>query len=529
MQPRRIRLIIIIPALMLLLTLGVGIVNYEITSVILEHHADRTVRAVLDDLSVRILAWSLIITFVALLFGLALAYSIVRPIKTITQTAQDITRGQIDRKVTLPTQPPEIGELGSSFNSVVDYLNALFEERNRYVLESFSGGLITTDTRGTITAMNSAAESLLQVSAKHVVGKSLLGILRNYDPPAVALIAIIEDVLAYPARGGVTSRPVTFPPVRPPARAGAGSTGESAAPTALLVNTSVMRDLSGKPFGCIINFRDLSKIQAFHARMQRADNLAALGSFAMGIAHELRNPLAAIKGMTQLLYSDTVESTAARDYCNRIIREVERLDRVIQAIHDFSHQEVSPPRECDLNAIAHDALELARNRSAEAGGARAGKRGAPRDLPPDHIGAGVQAGSRGGLGQGITIVEQYAELPRCRLQPERTMQALLNIIINAFEATAPGETVALRSRLDGSARDGRSLALEITNTGSRIGKADIEKIFDPFYTTKPDGTGLGLPIAYQIVTYNNGEISVKSDADGTTFIVRFPPAESVGS
>jgi two-component system sensor histidine kinase AtoS len=482
MERRRIRLVILIPALMLLLTLGVGIVNYQITATSLQHHPERTVRAVLQDLSARILTWSLVITAIAVLFGVALAYSIVRPIRSITRTAQDITRGQLDRKVRLPIQPLEIGELGSSFNSVVDYLNQLFSERNRFVLESFSGGLLTTDTSGNVTQMNSAAENLLHISATRAIGKNLIALLRELGS-ADELIPVIVDMITH--KRVVTAKPVTV---------------QTRPATLLQVNSAIMKDRTGHSFGYVINFRDLSKIQEFHARMQRADNLAALGSFAMGIAHELRNPLAAVKGITQLLYSQTEESTTARTYCTRIIREVDRLDRVIQAIHDFSHQEPAASEATNLNVIAHDALELARIRLA-----------AKRPGPPP-----------------ITVIENYAQLPRCRIQPERTMQALLNIIINALEATPSGGTATLRSFLDLSDKAGaKHVALEISNTGTPIPEDQVEKIFDPFYTTKPDGTGLGLPIAYQIVTYNNGEISVTSNDEKTTFTVRFPLAEDL--
>src|SRR5205814_5240405 len=111
-------------------------------------------------------------------------------------------------------------------------------------------------------------------------------------------------------------------------------------------------------------------------------------------------------------------------------------------------------------------------------------------------------------------------LPKTIVSHGKIIQALLNIIINAYQATPPGGRVMASTRL--VAGDTLPLRILIFNTGSSITPADMLKIFKPFYTTKDSGTGLGLPIAYQIVTHHGGDIQVQSEDEGVTFTVKLP-------
>ena len=477
-ERRRLRLVIAIPTLVVLFTIGVGILNYQVANYYASKTDNQALKSVLDVVAIRILLFSLVVSVVALAFGMGLAYSIIYPIRRMTETARSIATGDLSRKVEIP-YANEIGELGKSFNTMIDYLNDIFQERNRYILESFSGGLITTDIRGNITTMNSAAEKVLCSSVDTTVGRNLLEIVKKWDEEG-AFYEILSDIIK--EQRPTSSREILF-------------TSPRQETYSLSVSTSLLKDKSGNPFGCVLNFRDLSALKSFHTQMQRADHLAAIGSFATGIAHEIRNPLSSIRGMAQLLAEDFAQDKKGKHYVNQIVREVDRLEKVIRSILDFSQPESTRPVPCDVNQLLAGALALCKSRF----------------------------GSENNCA--FRIRETYGILPLCRLQADKITQAFLNIILNAFEATPPQGTVILRTYFDERDKKGKSITVEIANTGSTIRESEIERIFEPFYTTKDTGTGLGLPIAYQIVSYNQGTIEVRSLQDWTKVIMKFPAIE----
>jgi two-component system sensor histidine kinase AtoS len=477
-ERRRLRLVIAIPTLVVLFTIAVGVLNYEVVDYYANKSDNLHLKSVLDHVATEILLFSSVISIVALAFGIGLAYSIIHPIRRMTETARSIATGDLSRKVEIP-YADEIGELGKSFNTMIAYLNDLFQERNRYILESFSGGLVTTDIRGNITAMNSAAEKVLCSAAETAIGRNLLDLIKKWDEEG-EFYEILRDIIEL--QRPTSSREILF-------------TSPRQEVFSLSISTSLLKDKSGNPFGCVVNFRDLSALKSFHTQMQRADHLAAIGTFATGIAHEIRNPLSSIKGIAQLLAEDFQEGEKGRHYVSQIVKEVDRLEKVIRSILDFSQPEPTRPVPCDVNQLLAGALALCRSRFCASNNSNFG------------------------------IRETYGILPRCKLQADKITQAFLNVILNAFEATPPQGTIILRTYFDERDKKGKPITIEIANTGSTIPEGEIERIFEPFYTTKENGTGLGLPIAYQIISYNQGTIEVRSLKDWTKFIMKFPAIE----
>jgi signal transduction histidine kinase len=258
----------------------------------------------------------------------------------------------------------------------------------------------------------------------------------------------------------------------------------------LSVNTSIIRDRRDEVFGLIINFRDVAELRKFHEQMNRTDRLATLGTFAAGLAHEIRNPLGAIKGVAQLLAEDVKSNPKALEYTQIIVKEVNRLDALVREVYEFSQPSETPARATNLNTLARDTLMLAlRN---------------PKSSPRP----------------GVKVVEKYGELPDCHLSRDKITQALLNIVINAFQATPDEGTIALTTTfVDGTQLP---LRIDIHNTGSSIPPEELGRIFEPFYTSKETGSGLGLSIAFQIISHHGGDVLVRNDNDGVGFTVRLP-------
>ncbi|MCX7625484.1 MAG: ATP-binding protein [Candidatus Sumerlaeaceae bacterium] len=409
---------------------------------------------------------------VGALVGLAVAYSITLPVQKLIRLSHRVARGDFTERSNIE-RLDDFAMLGRSFDSMVDSLNRFIELRNRFILESFTGGLITLDLSGSITAMNSAAERLLGIDARSASGKSFEEVLGA--PEFELLRHAIREALW--EKQSLRSRKIL---IQTPA-------GEM---KTLLLNATPMKELDGSLFGLIVNFRDYDEWERFHREMARTDQLAALGTFAAGLAHELRNPLGAIRGLAQLLGEEPTLPERCREYIRVIVKECERLENLVREIHDYSQPQSKPETEVDINLVVQRALTLAK------------------------------CNMRTPLPEGLRFVESLGNVPPIRANAERLTQALMNILANAIEATPANGEIRVTTRLKEEPQP--TLLVEIENTGAPIDAEILDKVFEPFFTTKDSGTGLGLSIAHQIVASHGGRISLANVTDGVRVSVELP-------
>jgi len=241
--------------------------------------------------------------------------------------------------------------------------------------------------------------------------------------------------------------------------------------------------------GSLVVLRDLREVRRLEAEVRRRDKLAAVGNLAAGVAHEIRNPLSSIRGYAAYFGGKFAPGSDDRQAAEIMVREVDRLNRVISELIEFA-------RPSDLKRRPVRLMDLAGH--------------AARLIRPD------------ALANGITIeVFDGGEDVEVSADPDRLAQALLNLCLNAVQAMESGGVMGLRT---GRAADGRAF-LEVTDTGSGIDPAERDRLFDPYYTTKSRGTGLGLPIAHKIVAAHGGEIRLTArEHGGTSAMVVLPVA-----
>jgi signal transduction histidine kinase len=244
--------------------------------------------------------------------------------------------------------------------------------------------------------------------------------------------------------------------------------------------------------------------------MKEKDRLAVLGQMAAGLAHEIRNPLGAIKGAAQLLADpgdDTELDESSREFVGIIIEEVDRLDTVVGSVLDLARQDTDVVAPIDVNAVVRRTLQV--------------------------IGADWAEMS-------ISIVTELdEELPRVAIAPDQLRQVLLNLLRNASQAMRGAGNIRVRtrarrrlaSRWEGTSDETEQVMISVRDNGPGIAPATLKNIFLPFYTTKEDGTGLGLAICQRIVQGYGGLIEVHSrEGVGTTFDVVLPAAmEALGT
>ena len=224
-------------------------------------------------------------------------------------------------------------------------------------------------------------------------------------------------------------------------------------------------------------------------QLRRADRLSALGELSAGMAHEIRNPLGAIRGTAEILREDVAKDDPKYEFAEILIREVERLNGVLEDFLRFARPAPIEPGFFQLNLLVREVLDLVRQQASNS-----------------HVELNFKAG-------------EIDEIPG---QAEQIRQALLNLILNALQAMPDGGRLTVATRLvDNQAR------IVVADSGQGIAEEDRQRIFNPFVTTRSEGTGLGLAIVASIISDHNGYIRVRDNHPrGSKFIIELPAGRS---
>jgi len=232
--------------------------------------------------------------------------------------------------------------------------------------------------------------------------------------------------------------------------------------------------------------------------MRRADRLASLGTLAAGLAHEIRNPLVAIKTFTQLLPERFEDEEFRTHFTNIASSEVDRISQFITELLNFARSSDPRLEFEDINSILEGMILLTSNETKK---------------------------------KQISIVKNYApDLPLVQLDREQIKQVFLNILLNAIEATPEKGEILVKTRSFEKPGGEPYIQVEFTDNGRGIPAERLEDIFTPFFTTKEKGSGLGLSISQQIVQDHKGYINVESELNkGTSFFINLPLNQETGT
>ncbi len=221
-------------------------------------------------------------------------------------------------------------------------------------------------------------------------------------------------------------------------------------------------------------------------QLRRADRLSALGELSAGMAHEIRNPLGAIKGAVEILRDDYQPDQPKYEFIQILLRESDRLNHIVQEFLGFARPKSPEFQLVDLNEALESVLVLTAQEARKSGVS------VQKKLDPS--------------------------IGKRRLDSGLLKQAFLNLILNAIQAMPGGGVLTIESSLRSGA-----ISVKITDTGTGIPEENRKKLFSPFFTTKKNGTGLGLAITYRIIENHRGTIDVTSQAGrGSTFTVTIP-------
>lgn len=350
------------------------------------------------------------------------------------------------------------------------------QEFREHVLDSMASALVAVNMRGEILTFNRAAEELLEFTEAELIGQPF-GDRFGTDGHMVVTQTLEHGQEI--AREEVTLRDRVGTPV----------------PVSL--STSLLRNERRNVYGAIATFVDLRPLKRAEEHARRLDRLAALGRFTSSVAHEIRNPLTGIATGVQFLERGMKGESPQREHVDFILREIKRLDRIVQDLFDITHPRGLQPRVEPLENTVGRAVQVLRGTLEE---------------------------------KGITVkVTASPRTPAVPHDGDQIEQVFINLVKNAAEASSSGQAIDVTIQPGAPpAKPHGGLAasgavVRVRDHGSGITPEHLKTIFEPFFTTKQSGTGLGLYICHDIVKRHGGQLSVQSEAGhGTTFTVELP-------
>jgi PAS domain S-box-containing protein len=428
------------------------------------------------------------------------ARRIARPVERLAEGAAAIARGELHQRIE-PATSDEIGRLALAFNHMASQLQrqrtaleaAHAELRQRFaelsdlksytdhIFASLTSGIVTLDLEGRVVTLNPAAERLTGRSAAAVRGRPAAEVFAAVPE----LSQVMAETLVRRVSGCVVG--VIPAPSMP-------------SPVPVEVTTAPLKGAGGDDLGVVAVLRDLSAERQLEEQLRRSDRLAAVGTLAAGLAHEIKNPLTSVLTFTRHLSRRFGDERFRQRFQSVVPRELERINGIVEDLLRLARRTRLSFRAVQLPSLLDQAIEL--------------------------YGERIET-------RRIVVARRYAPgLPPVQADPEHLYQALVNLVANALDVMDEGGTLTLRTgwaedaertRPGERSTQGHRVRVEIEDTGPGISASESANVFNPFFTTKPSGTGLGLAIAHKIVEDHGGAITFRSTPGrGTTFAVVLP-------
>lgn len=346
------------------------------------------------------------------------------------------------------------------------------------IVRSISSGVFTTDQEGRITSFNPAAHEVTGYTFPDVQGR------------------LWQEVFNWHPDGRSHDADVTSPPLR----FEVDCFHANGSCLVLGMTVSPLQE-QGTQRGLVGVFKDLTQIRYLEEEMRRREWLANLGEMSAGMAHEIRNPLGALAGAMQMLRQDVGSDETSQKLMDIAIREARRLDNIITEFLQYARPPALNLAEQDLNKVLADTLDLIQH----------------------------EARSR----TGITIVSRLPPTALvAKVDQDQLKQVFWNLSVNAFDAMSGGGTLTIATglrRVEVGGRRESVIEISFQDNGEGIPKQNFDKIFLPFFTTKKEGSGLGLAQVHRIVELHDGWIKVESEVGaGARFVVCLPQTPETG-
>jgi two-component system sensor histidine kinase PilS (NtrC family) len=350
-------------------------------------------------------------------------------------------------------------------------------ELHRRIFDNVSSGLLTTDVHGRITSFNPEAERITGWIAAEMIGAPLV---RLFPEPGML-------------PGAASSESAPALPEGPASRLRCSFTNREGELLHLGLSRSLLRDADGAPEGSVLIFQDLTRVVEMEEELRRSERLAAVGQLAAGLAHEVRNPLASLSGAIELLERDLPELGPSATRLIRIVkRETARLNRLVSDFLAYARPGSKRRERVWLRELLLELEQL------------------------------VESGEPGRIRLELDVSEELA----VDADPDQLLQVFWNLVLNAVQAEPEDGIVRLRAARaapEESERD--AVEVEVCDRGVGIPPEVLDRIMEPFFTTKPKGAGLGLATVHRAVEAHGGSLQIRSEiGHGTSVRLLLPAA-----
>jgi len=347
--------------------------------------------------------------------------------------------------------------------------------KNRFmanILRDSADAIITMDPDNIVTSWNKGAESIFGYFANEIIGKSVDILV----PPELREMRELESIgRRFRAHGAVRSHQTER------------ITRDGRRIQVIFTRTAI-RDDSGNIIGSSSVVKDVTSFRSLERQLADAEHLATLGELSAGLAHEIKNPLAGIKGAIDVIRDSLSPTDIHRDILGDVLHEVNRIDKIVRDLLNYAKPRPPSHGTIELPALVQRIVPIAHS------------------APKRH--------------RASIDVRQLAPIPGFTGDAIQLEQVLLNLLLNAQNALTAGGHIEVILDYDTQAK---VIRMEVKDNGPGIPEELQKKIFQPFFTTRTDGTGLGLATCLKNVQYHGGSIEVHSEVgQGTSFIVTIP-------
>jgi PAS domain S-box-containing protein len=351
------------------------------------------------------------------------------------------------------------------------------KEYNESILRHMESGLVVVSHDNMITVVNEAAARMLGIRTTEIVGQPLDKLI-----PCGLGLPLCDTLLE---KTVYTNHEATL-------MTGSGQT------LPVVLSTSILRAEDGQPSGAILAVNDLSQIKALEEEKRRIERLASIGAFMSGIAHEIKNPLVAIKTLAELLPEQYDDEEFRETFTKVTLNEVDRIDTLVRRLRSLSSGSTVPFHLVNILTPLEETLSLVSG-----------------ELTRRHI----------------KVVRDYrSPIPPIMGDHDQLKQVFVNLCLNSVEAMGDGGTLTVAVGSQGKhVGQSSELIIQIADTGPGIPAEHLATIFDPFFTLKEQGTGLGLAICRGIMDHHRGSITAANSFEdsGAVFTVKLPVAQGV--
>ncbi len=420
-----------------------------------------------------------------LMGGLLYAFGrrFISPIEDMAKASQKIAEGDFSQRVQV-TSANELGALAHAFNEMTQRL----QSHNEYILESMSNGLLVLDLNGNITTFNRAASLILEIPQEKAVGHPYWTVLSPYP----GFLNAIH--LAHGKRHHLENKEINL---------------SEESPKFIRLRSAPLLGEDSRELGTEILFTDETQLRKLQSQVKTTEKMATIGELAAGIAHEIRNPLGAMKGFAEILQKKLSKQPEAKEMVADIASEIEILNKIVTNFLIFAKPTSIEAQEVELSETIDDVMPLI-------------------EKDAEH--------------KGIKVVFQKSDMVLLKMDVEQFRRALLNLALNAIQASAKNSEVIIG--MEGFSRpelvaflkekgfselvpvetEGYWAGVWVSDRGPGIAPESIKKLFTPFFTTKTEGFGLGLSITRKILEALGGSVSVINRPEGGAMFLMILPA-----